>query len=143
MYWIWFVKETSKHVLPRWFQSDFICAQNSSAWLVLSNKTTIERFRANMLPPFFSAFKGALQFLKFSWGSFFYTQNMVINFSLLDCYTTHKTHLAHTFQHYLFKFIIFLHQLFTLLRHILCLTQTGFIGSFKNRIFGEKLSNTT
>ena len=109
----WFERETLKHVPPRWFQSDFIYAQNPSPSLLLSNKTTMERFRANMYPLFFSAFKGALQFLKFLWGSFSYTQNMVLNFSLLDCCMTHKTYLAHTFQHYLYMLIIFTYQAFT------------------------------
>lgn len=49
----------------------------------------------------------------------------------------------HTFQHYLFKFVVFIHQPFAFLRDILSLTKTSLIRSFKNWISGKKPHNTT
>ena len=51
--------------------------------------------------------------------------------------------ILHTFQHYLFKFVIFIHQPFAFFRDILSLTKTGLIRSLNNWISRKKPHNTT
>lgn len=49
--------------------------------------------------------------------------------------------ILHTFQHYLFKFVIFIHQPFAFFWDILSLTKTGLIRSLENWISGKKPYN--
>lgn len=49
--------------------------------------------------------------------------------------------ILHTFQHYLFKFVIFIHQPFAFFWDILSLTKTGLVRSLENWISGKKPYN--
>lgn len=49
--------------------------------------------------------------------------------------------ILHTFQHYLFKFVIFIHQPFAFFWDILSLTKTSLVRSLENWISGKKPYN--